>query len=286
MTAMVNMENYEEYMLMEADGELNEDEQKALYAFMGLHPELKKELDAYKAAHLLPDEHMVYAEKETLLKQGKNRSIALNRKWIYAAAAMLLIFLSVGFFRNNTPEHEQPIAVNNTDSQKRAPIVAESPGLPSEDTGKIIHSSPANPIAYEKQLQDKPRQKKIRAEKLKLIKPIIEEDYIANTRQDKQTSPDEETPKPDARQQDVLPIAVNTPKTEQILTENQPGKGQQEDKKGQTWLPIKEERLAGLNDFSAVVGERIEQAKELKSKIKDSDITFKLGKKELFVVRL
>ena len=38
---MVNLENYEEYMLLEADGELTESEQKALHAFIERHPELK-----------------------------------------------------------------------------------------------------------------------------------------------------------------------------------------------------------------------------------------------------
>ena len=65
---MVNLENYEEYMMMYADGELNEAETKALMDFVAANPGLAKELEAYSATKLVPDTTMVYANKDQLMK--------------------------------------------------------------------------------------------------------------------------------------------------------------------------------------------------------------------------
>ncbi|MBW7912220.1 MAG: hypothetical protein H3C54_00600 [Taibaiella sp.] len=65
---MVNMENYEEYMLLYADRELTPEQEKALLDFVALHPELKPELEAYAATRLQPEEAMIFTGKDALIK--------------------------------------------------------------------------------------------------------------------------------------------------------------------------------------------------------------------------
>src|SRR5688572_29614615 len=123
---MVNMENYEEYMLLEADGELNETERKALYTFLEQHPELKKEMDAYMSTRLIPDEQLVYEHKEELLKKsGGGRVIGFNRMFAYGAAAALLILLTI-FIINKQPENTQ-VAKTQPEIKKEAPAVVQAP---------------------------------------------------------------------------------------------------------------------------------------------------------------
>ena len=77
---MVNLENYEEYMMMYADGELNEAETKALMDFVAANPELAKELEAYSATKLVPDTTMVYANKDQLMKAPPEGGRTIGRR--------------------------------------------------------------------------------------------------------------------------------------------------------------------------------------------------------------
>lgn len=275
---MVNLGNYEEYILLEADGELNETERRALYAFLELHPDLKKELELYKAAHLAPDVTMVYEDKQALIKTRNTQIIPFNRRWMYAAAAVLLIFLSVGLFRNADTEPEQTIA--DIKQNTEVPIT-ETPESTIIDTGKTIHSTPADPIVYEK----KEKTRTVIAAKPKTIEKQVKE-HIAKT-EPKKNIPVTEQPiaQPEEIKPKELPKEIIAVETEE-KTVIEPGNTLPESKKPSTWSSIKDERMVGLNDFSATVNDRVEQVRILKNKLKDSDITFKLGKKELFVVRL
>ena len=59
---MITWENYEEYIMMHADGELTPAEENALMAFVNEHPELKKELAAYELTRMTPDTTQEFAE--------------------------------------------------------------------------------------------------------------------------------------------------------------------------------------------------------------------------------
>ena len=51
---MISLENYEEYMILHADGELQPAEEQELMAFLDAHPELKAEMTAYDLTRLSP----------------------------------------------------------------------------------------------------------------------------------------------------------------------------------------------------------------------------------------
>ncbi len=116
---MVTWDNYEEYIIMHADGELSPEEETALQAFIALHPELKSELDAYSAVKLTPDTTVVFANKESLLKNAPaGRIIAFPqwRKYSVAAGVALLLGLSV-YKWNATPSVTETVAKNDTAHQ-------------------------------------------------------------------------------------------------------------------------------------------------------------------------
>jgi anti-sigma factor RsiW len=62
----INISNYEEFLLSYIDGELNNEEQAALAAFLQQHPEQAKELEVLKAAVLQPDKSIVFGNREEL----------------------------------------------------------------------------------------------------------------------------------------------------------------------------------------------------------------------------
>lgn len=52
---MINLDNYEEYLLLYVDGELNEQDMKEVDAFVNNHPDLKAELEILLSTRLTPD---------------------------------------------------------------------------------------------------------------------------------------------------------------------------------------------------------------------------------------
>jgi anti-sigma factor RsiW len=93
---MVTIENYEEYLMMAADGELDGAEQIALNKFLRLHPSLAAEVEAWDTMRLQPDESVVYEAKESLLKKEPKR-IAIGWKPIALAAAAVLATMLIAF---------------------------------------------------------------------------------------------------------------------------------------------------------------------------------------------
>lgn len=113
---MVTWDNYEEYIIMHADGELSPEEETALQAFIAVHPELKSELDAYSAVKLTPDTAVVFANKESLLKTapaGRVIGFPQWRKYSIAAGVALLLGLSL-YKWNATPSLPETVAKNDT----------------------------------------------------------------------------------------------------------------------------------------------------------------------------
>jgi hypothetical protein len=72
----INRVNYEEYLVSSLEGMLSTKEQAVLNAFLYEHPELKKEVDAYKRAFLVPDKTITYPHKSLLLKPEASRAAA------------------------------------------------------------------------------------------------------------------------------------------------------------------------------------------------------------------
>lgn len=64
----INRNNYEEFFLLYIDGELPPAEKQAVEQFVLEHPDLGIELEMFRQTLLLPDEQMVFADKETLFR--------------------------------------------------------------------------------------------------------------------------------------------------------------------------------------------------------------------------
>jgi hypothetical protein len=91
---MVTWENYEEWIMLYADGELGIEETDALLAFVGMHPELKTEMALYAQAKLTFDPTEVYTHKEQLIQPVlQNRVIAVAQWKRYGIAAGIAIII-------------------------------------------------------------------------------------------------------------------------------------------------------------------------------------------------
>lgn len=285
---MVTWENYEEYMLLYADNELNEAELKALMAFVEEHPELKKELNAYAATKLIPDEGLVFENKDILLKKGGSNSIALNR-WYYYAAAAAILFFAVFIIDRKEASNDNATPIVKTESKTIQPVTGDS-------AGKDLHSIPVNPVATETTIADN---KPVKKETIKQPAPVKKalEAPTPLPQKPKDTYVAQETPKkqetPIASPVESKPILAqnNQPdiKTETPLVaseQNETATTTNERKGFLAWLPIRKEKKEGVTALADAVNDKLEKVKKLKNNLKDADVTVKIGKTELFVVRL
>lgn len=147
---MVNRENYEEYMMLYVDGELDEAGEQALHAFVAAHPDLQAELAAYESCRLQPEEQLVFGDKDALLKQpvavASRRSVPKSW-WAYGAAAGLVLLLALLL---KQPVKEPVLAVKKPTPAVRglqAPVPAatmpSAPMAPSAQAASAAAPTPA-----------------------------------------------------------------------------------------------------------------------------------------------
>ena len=64
----INRNNYEEFFMLYADGELSAADKQMVEAFVAANPDMAQELDLFTQFKLTPDASIVYADKASLLK--------------------------------------------------------------------------------------------------------------------------------------------------------------------------------------------------------------------------
>ncbi len=137
---MITWKNYEEYLMMHADGELRPEEEQELIAFVSKHPELKKEMAAYELTRLTPDTAQVFEDKHSLLKPLQEKRIIAFPQWrrySIAAGVAALVFISL-FKLISTERNKTEIA--KTDSV--TPIIPVLPaGKPEGAATPVVAKS-------------------------------------------------------------------------------------------------------------------------------------------------
>jgi anti-sigma factor RsiW len=95
---LISENNFEQYAISAAEGLLNSEEQKAFNAFVASNEKYRKAAAHYSATRLQPDLSVVYDNKAELKRKEKGAVIWFTATVRYAAAAMLVILLSVYFW--------------------------------------------------------------------------------------------------------------------------------------------------------------------------------------------
>ncbi len=281
---MVNMENYEEYMLLYADRELAPEQEKALLDFVAQRPELKQELEAYAATRLQPDESVVFTGKETLLKtEPGGRTMWLGGWKTYAAAASVILFIVLFSINRQSKEELQPVVVKKETITEPVttppPVIKEEP----EEKQELHSKPPVNTVAV-RTTQPTTKNKTVAEQVHKPVdkiptpvRPVAErEEVIVKSTENNDTA--------------EYIVEVTIPKDKAIAEQQEQVSAipKPVDRKNSFIAAVLGEKPAGLERLEEEVNEKLTAAKTIREQIKntDAEVSFRIGKKELFTVRL
>lgn len=303
---MVNLENYEEYMLLYADKELSPEQEQALLDFVVRHPGLKAELDAYTATRLQPDQAVVFAGKDSLMKTGPGgRTMWLGGWKTYAAAAGVILFVVLFTMNRNSKEVVTPTIA------KKGTITAPVITMPTENTSLAGQSqSQASNTLEEKapesvsplggKGEELHSNSTVNAVAVKTTKPTTPKEPVAREVQAQENEmPAPLNPTPEKEEVIVQSVVEDTAEymadaatpQEKTITEPQDVKviaSKSTDKKNGLITAVLGEKPVVLARLEEEVNEKITAAKTIREQIKntDAEVSFRIGKKELFTVRL
>jgi hypothetical protein len=142
-SSFINLNNYEEWLVLYVDNELNEEEKVSVEKFAATHPNVQQEFELFKQSKLQPEE-IVFPNKEVLYRREKVTVISMQW-WRVAVAAVLVIAGGITLYsvlhRNNAGERG-PIAKKET-IKKQSPNPSNTVSNSQEQSipGKEINNN-------------------------------------------------------------------------------------------------------------------------------------------------
>jgi hypothetical protein len=131
----INLNNYEEWLIMYVDDELSSEERVAVEKFADAHPHVREEMAIFLQTKLQPEE-IVFPNKETLYRREKTVRVISMQWWKIAIAAILIISAGVSVYsvlinkNNNTTTSTSTAAVTKTDVEKKTAPKQATTGTP------------------------------------------------------------------------------------------------------------------------------------------------------------
>ncbi|MGI8892602.1 MAG: hypothetical protein ACR2GN_03990, partial [Bacteroidia bacterium] len=175
----VNHFNYQNYLIAETEGDLNENEARALDNFIKLHPEYNKEKEIYRKLKSTPDESVYFELQEKIKKEEKKpvgKIIYLYRSIAVAASVLLAAFL---FMQINNSNNDQSIA--KVDSKKPQELKVDN----NNEAEKQINSNPFIEPEEEKYITEQKMYVKKESDKNKKVIEERQDIHVAYTGSEK-----------------------------------------------------------------------------------------------------
>ncbi|MFI5187626.1 MAG: hypothetical protein ACHQF0_12925 [Chitinophagales bacterium] len=124
--SFINLNNYEEWLVLYVDDELTEEEKGAVEKFAAAHPQVHQEFEIFQQTRLQPVK-IVFANKEVLYRKERVGVISMQW-WRVAVAAILIIAAGITLF-----------SVLRKENIKRTPgEIAGNKGRQSPDSVKSV----------------------------------------------------------------------------------------------------------------------------------------------------
>ncbi len=164
--SFINLNNYEQWLVMYVDDELTEEEKLAVEKFASAHQHVQQELELFQQTRLQPEE-IVFPNKEVLYRRETTVRI-ISIQWLRVAVAAVLVIAAgitlYSIFNKSSNKGITPASIVKTE-QVPVPTNATSPA--KEDQGTSVKeetekNTAANAIdkeiKKEKEHQEQPKE--------------------------------------------------------------------------------------------------------------------------------
>lgn len=268
----VSNENIEEYLLLLADNELGEAEEKEVMAFVAQHTAYKPMLEAYLATRLDSTESFIFPDKESLLRP-EPMVLPLRKTNIkplkLAAAVVALLGMGVAtilmFTTDPSLNNDKGSVAKNTPVKSTAMPKAET----IKDTAALVAqvNKPNNVISVNTNKQPK-------AVKSNVQNTVA---YSAPVRH-KQQVPVQ------LANVSVNELSIDAAiQPQAIAIANEASLQEREHKTLPEWLPVTEENLQGVNDLVAHIQALKERIQEKTQSLKNTAFVIRFGDKQISI---
>lgn len=290
---MITLDNYEEYIMMQADGELQPHEEQALQVFLNDHPKLKAEMALYETVRLTPDHSLVYGQKESLMKPlPEKKVIAMPRFRTYAIAAgvaAIVVITLLGIQQAGNDNNNSVAKVETTTTQQhttQAPIASNIPApaaSATDNSNTTGQQTTTNQIQVVKTQAVAHHNINTKNSGLPTTTAKTNNNAIAaaSSRHQEMSSQQLADMKP-------LPVTHKEPEALQLASVAEYTQPNIETEAKPTWfdkLPIEEQKKKNLNNVAMAIANGCEQISELKENIskRSRGVSFKVQHKNLIV---
>ena len=164
--SFINLNNYEQWLIMYVDDELSAEEKLAVERFALAHEHVQQELELFQQTKLQAEE-IVFPDKEILYRREKTVRVISIQWWRVAVAAVLVISAGItlySIFNKNsnkgiTPDgiakKEQVPASRNTTSPTKQ---EQTPPVKEETEQKTATIAADKELNKEKEQQEQPKE--------------------------------------------------------------------------------------------------------------------------------
>jgi hypothetical protein len=165
--SFINLNNYEQWLIMYVDDELNAGERAAVEKFASAHQHVQQELELFQQTKLQREE-IVFPDKEVLYRREKGVRVISMQWWKVAVAAVLIISAGITLYSIFTKQSSEEITPNGIVKKEQAPApVSTTPPDKDDQTASILKqdkeqktvtSSVDKQLSKESKKQEQPEQ--------------------------------------------------------------------------------------------------------------------------------
>jgi outer membrane biosynthesis protein TonB len=133
-TSFINLNNYEQWLIMYVDDELNTEERVAVEKFAVTHPHVSEELAIFLQTKLQPEE-IAFPNKEILYKRERTVRVISMQWWKVAVAAVLILSAGVTVYSvliNRSNNTTTTADVTKTNIEKKITPAQETTATPDK----------------------------------------------------------------------------------------------------------------------------------------------------------
>ena len=153
--SFINLNNYEQWLIMYVDDELSADEKVAVEKFAKTHQHVQQELELFLQTKL-PAEEIVFPNKEALYKKEKAVRVISIQWWRVAVAAMLIMGAGITLYSILNKGNNKGITPDGIAKKEQVPASTNTTSPTKENqTASVKEETVTNVVGIEPQEQPK-----------------------------------------------------------------------------------------------------------------------------------